>query len=321
MTTIITRKQTRDYVFTEVVDAIEESYRLLGQGQLVLPPRFFTDTENGGDYLYSAATNLKRKTFVVRGSAFMPWNAEKGVSTVTGAYMYSSFLTGEVLAMVEGTEVVKLRTAAKSAVAANYLAKNNSSVIGFVGLGQQAKMHAEILTQLFPITSLLGYSRNPQGNPEPLAYIKEKTGLEVTLLESPQAVAAQADILVVATHATEPLVSYADLHPGQLVLALDHAESVAKDIVLQAKTYVDFTPTAENENAPVKMLLQEGKLRIEDIAGELSDLVLQKVPARTSDEEIILFQSLGVMNEDLATVEYLYERNKGTAESVDLIGE
>lgn len=308
-----------NYVFTEIVDKVETAYKLLGEGKIVLPPRNFTKTRDGGDYLYCAATNLQNQTFIVLGSAFMPWNKDRELPIVVGSYLYSSFDNGDVLAIIEGTHIVNLRTAAKSAVAIKLLAKKESKILGFIGLGQQAKMHAEIISKYFKFDRIIAFSRNPQNYPEPQEYIKKATGIKVEVLPISE-IAKLADIIIVATHAKEPLINFSDLNPGQLIVSLDHAESVSRDIVTNAKTYVDYRPTAENELGPVKLSIQENGYKLDQIAGDLSEVILGTKKGRENDSEIIYFQSLGVTHENLATVEYFYEKLKDETTEIDLIG-
>ena len=115
------------------------------------------------------------------------------------------------------------------------------------------------------------------------------------------------------------LVSFSELHKGQLVIGTDHADTVAKDVVLNAdKVFVDYKPTAENEPATINTLLNEGKSYDELVDGDLLQLSAGEIKGRVSEDEIIFFQSLGVMNENLAAVEYLYEKVKDEAEEIEL---
>jgi ornithine cyclodeaminase len=107
------------------------------------------------------------------------------------------------------------------------------------------------------------------------------------------------------------------LHKGQLVIGTDHAETVAKDVALNAeKVFVDYRPTAENEPATIRMLLEEGHAYEEIVDGDLLQLTGGALPGRESEDEIIFFQSLGVLNENLAAVEYLYDKLKNEAEEI-----
>jgi ornithine cyclodeaminase len=247
----------------------------------------------------------------------MPWYAEEGLPVATTSYIYSSFRTGEIKAIVGGADLVKYRTPAKSALAAKYLApKKTSYTLGLIGLGVQAVTHTEAFSKLFNITKILGTSRHPEKWQKNIDEIELKTNLKLELTDIDKLV-ERSDIVVVITSATQPLVKFSMLHKGQLVIGTDHAETVAKDVALNAeKVFVDYRPTAENEPATIKMLLEEGHAYEEIVDGDLLQLTGGALPGRESEDEIIFFQSLGVLNENLAAVEYLYDKLKNEAEEI-----
>ncbi len=317
MTKIISKSDLlNNYDMREVIEAVEKVYKKLGEDKIDIPQRVFAKTKKGGDYLYGAATNLEKGTFIVLSSAYLPWNSKKDLPTVTGAYLYSSFETGELLAVVNGEKLVDLRTGAKSAVGARYLARGNSEVLGLIGLGQQAKTQAEAIASEFGLKRIIGWTRNPDKHKDTLEYIKEKTGIEVEL-EQRDNVVDQSDILVVGTYSKKILVEYDQLQKGQLVISLSHSTEVSPDLVKNARSFVDTYETALSETGPVKAAIEEGFSK-KDLGGELSDIISGKKKGRVNDDEIVLLQSLGVMCENLAVVEYIYETVKDKVQDVDL---
>lgn len=300
----------------KIVDAVEAIYQGQADGDIVLPQRIFTKTRDGGDYLYGAVTNLKTGNYIVRSSAYMPWRAKEGKPIVEGAYMYTSFNTGELLAVVNGVDIVNYRTGAKSAVAAKYLAKKDSKVLGIIGFGQQAKTQAEAIATQFDLERIVIYSPNASKHIENIKYIKDKTGLGVEIVERDEVVKS-ADILVTATLGDDVMVQLDELQPGQLLISLAHREEVDHEIVSTHCTFVDTYESAKNETGTVKIALENG-MKATNLAGELAEIVSGKKAGRESDDEIIYFQSLGVTHEDMAAVEYLYEELKDKVVEVEI---
>ena len=126
-------------------------------------------------------------------------------------------------------------------------------------------------------------------------------------LANKEAVMQNSDIVVVSTLSKETLVSFVNAKKGQLVISTAHSIEVSKDFVISAETYVDYYQTAQNEFGPVKAAIDDG-FDFKSLAGDLTELVSGKKKGRGNDDEIIMFQSLGVMCENLAVVEYLYNR-------------
>lgn len=297
----------QNYNLEEIIESIEKSYISLKQGKTAIGQRFFLETIDGGDILYGAALNKETHRLIVLGSPFMPWNGDKNLPIVTGYYLLIDFQTGELLSVMNGNDIVRFRTAAKSALALKYLARKDSKKLGFIGMGDQSAFHAEVLSQIFDISEIYGFTNHESKREKTIKYIKEKTGITPQMTDI-ETIIKEADIICVFSHAKEPLFHLKDLHPGQTVIAGDHAESIDKDIVFGAdKVFVDLKSTAENEFGVVKSAMDSG-YELSTANGDLTDLVSNETAGRESDDEIILFQSLGVMNENLAVVEYFYDK-------------
>jgi ornithine cyclodeaminase/alanine dehydrogenase-like protein (mu-crystallin family) len=303
--------------FKELIDQIAKYYVMLKEEKVAVTNRLFS-TKDGGLHIIGGATNFETESYIAMAQTVMPWRGEKGLPVATTSYIYSSYRTAEIKAIMGGADIVKYRTPAKSALAAKYLApKKKEYTLGLIGLGIQAVTHAQALSAIFNVTRIIGHSRTPEKWQHNIDAMKSKLGKEVELL-SKEELLKEADIVVVVTSFKAPLVNFADLHKGQLIIGTDHADTVAKDVVINAdKTFIDYRPTAENENAAVKMLLEEGKKYEDIVDGDLLQLASGELKGRESDDEIIFFQSLGVMNENLAAAEYLYEKVGDKAQEVE----
>lgn len=317
---IINAKLIEDSIdLVELVEQIKKYYILLKNGTVSITPRLFSPTENGGIHIIGGATNFDTQNFIAMAQPVMPWLGEQGLPVATTSYLYSSYKTGELKAVIGGADIVKYRTPAKSVLAAKYLAAEKKEyTLGLFGMGIQAVTHALAFAATFNVTKIVAYVRNPEKRRENIDAITAKLGISVELLSRDEVI-AQSDILVVVTSSKEPLVHLSDLHKGQLVIGTDHAQTVAKDVVLGAdKVFVDYRPTAENEMASVKLLLDEGNTYEEIVDGDLLQLTADELRGRAAEDEIIFFQSLGVLCENLAAVEYFYHKCKHLAQEVEI---
>ncbi len=312
MTKFIDAQTIEDYInYPELVDQIENYYQKLKEGKVSVTSRIFNPTVEGGVFIVGGATNFETESFIVMSQLVMPWLRDKAEPVARTSYLYTNYKTGELKAVVTGGDLVRYRTPAKSALVAKYLApKKSKYTLGLIGLGIQAITHAEAFKSMFNINRIVAHSRTPQKWQHNIDAINESLYMDVEIL-SREEVIEQSDILIIITSAKEPLLNFSDLHKGQLVIGTDHAETVAKDVVLKAdKVFVDYRPTAENEIGPVKILLDEGQKYEDIVDGDLLQLATGELKGRESEDEIIFFQSLGVLHENLATVEYLYEKTK-----------
>jgi ornithine cyclodeaminase len=116
-----------------------------------------------------------------------------------------------------------------------------------------------------------------------------------------------ADIISVATLATEPLIRGAWLRDGQhldLVGAFrPDMREADTEAVVRAAVYVDTRAGAMSEAGEIVQALRSKSLAEDSIAGELRDLVTGKVAGRSDERQITLFKSVGTALEDLAAAE------------------
>jgi ornithine cyclodeaminase len=123
-----------------------------------------------------------------------------------------------------------------------------------------------------------------------------------------------ADLIVTATTATEPIVKREWISPGahlNLVGAsTPNAREVDSATFAVASVYVDRRESTMNEAGDYLFALRDGAIDVDHIRGEIGEVLYEDKPRRTSPEEITLFKSLGLAIEDLAAAEYLYRKAK-----------
>lgn len=154
-------------------------------------------------------------------------NSGRGLSNVNGLIILSDFNTGQPLAIMDGNSLTVLRTAAMSALAAEYLARPDSASIGFVGCGQQALGHLDAMYDLFPrLAEAVCFDRTVT-SARRLAVIAREKGLqsrETTMADD----ALACDIVITTVPGTATLTPFLDatlLRPGSFVSAVDLGRS------------------------------------------------------------------------------------------------
>ena len=304
MTKLITKSTIENNLdFPKLIDQVRDYYVKLKEGTVTLS---------------GCATNLETQSFIVMGQPVYPWKSEQAQPVATTAYLYMDYMNGEIKAVVGGADLVAYRTPAKSALAAKYLAPNKEKItLGLIGLGIQSVTHAKAFNETFNLENILVTSRTPDKWQHNIDAIADKTSITPQIKETSEVV-NESDIIVLITSSKEPIVEFEQLHPGQLIIGTDHADTVGKSVALNTnKVFVDYRPTAENENATIKMLLDEGKVYDDLVTGDLLQLASNEIQGRESEDEIIFFQSLGVMCENLAAVEYYYGLDRVEYHEVD----
>jgi ornithine cyclodeaminase len=137
-------------------------------------------------------------------------------------------------------------------------------------------------------------------------------GVTVEAVPNARAAVEGADLICTTTAAREPIVEGAWIAPGAHLNAVGacfaHARELDTAAVVRSRLYVDRRESALAESGDVLIPIQEGAFEADHIVGELGDLLLRRVPGRTSAREVTLFKSLGIAIEDLAAAHHVMAR-------------
>jgi ornithine cyclodeaminase len=220
--------------------------------------------------------------------------------------------TGQLHALVDASAITAIRTAAVSAVATRVLARQDARVLAIIGAGVQARRHLMAIPLVRPIERVLVAGRTPERAMAFIAAQQSETRCHLEAAASAEAAVREADIVVTTTTAREPVLAGAWLRPGTHVNAIGASRPTHREIDTAtwaaALAFVDRRESLEREAADYQQARDEGAIGPEQIPGEIGDLLLGRIPGRTSPEQITLFRSLGLAAEDLAAAQYVVDR-------------
>ncbi len=238
-----------------------------------------------------------------------PGNGAKSLPAVMGIYTLLDGTTGQPLALIDGPMLTLRRTAAASALAATYLARDDASHHLMIGTGALAPHLIQAHATTRPIRRISIWGRDRE-KARKLAAALARRGLPAEATEDLEAAAKAADIVTTATLSMEPIVKGAWLKPGahlDLVGAYTPKMREADDdAVRRGRVYVDTRAGATKEAGDIVQPLASGALK--EVAGDLFDLTRGQVKGRSSANEITAFKSVGTALEDLAGAQLAFER-------------
>ncbi len=239
-----------------------------------------------------------------------PDNAEKHLPTVQAAYVLIDNATGSPVVSMDGTEITRRRTAAASALAADYLARKDSTVLALVGAGALATHFAQAHASQRPIAKVFVSNRTED---KAVATAKELTALGfTTFVMDIESAVKQADIVSCITASTVPLVRGEWLRPGTHVDLAGAFKPTMREtdseVVAKSRVFVDTRDGALAEAGDLIQAAADGKFDFADIQGDLFELCRGKVKGRKTKDEITLFKSCGTALEDLVTAVMVHLR-------------
>jgi alanine dehydrogenase len=234
----------------------------------------------------------------------MPGNSARGVGTVQAIYVLLDRTSGEPLALLDGEALTLRRTAAASALAARYLAREDAQNLLLVGAGRLAPHLACAHYALRPsLRRVFVWARDPARAQTAAQWLRDQ-GLPAQVVEQLEPAVREAHIISCATTATAPVVHGAWIEPGthlDLVGGFTPSMREVDDAaVARARIFVDTYVGALSEAGDLLAPLASGAITRTSVVAELAQLVRGQQGGRTSADEITLFKSVGTALEDLA---------------------
>jgi len=322
---IINRREVKRLLpMAACIDAMAEAMRAASSGAVSMPPRLFTPLADGSGSLgLMPGSTLDPPYFGAKVISLRFDNPSKGLPTVQGYVSLFDHDTGRPLALIEGSSVTAIRTAAASGLATRELARQDACSHGIFGTGVQAVTHIDAIACVRNISRVVVWGRDAGKARRFAAEQSGRTGLAVTATEDP-AEAAGCDVVSTVTAATEPVLCGEWLQRGcHLNLVGVHtpgAREADTEAILRSRVYVDLVESSMNEAGDLLLPIAAGAMDAAHILGEIGQVLLGTVPGRRSDADITLYKSLGIVAQDLFAAAQIYARalESGAGVEVDL---
>ncbi|WP_426997786.1 ornithine cyclodeaminase family protein [Pseudarthrobacter sp. N5] len=307
------------------IAAVERAFGDMARGTACQPaPSSLHLASSDARFLPMSALADVEQLAAVKLLSDIPANRNVGLPTQRSTIMLVSQITGETLAILDGRVPTRVRTAAASAVATKLLARPRSTTLGLVGAGALAVAHVQAILAVLPIRDIVVWSRTADTSLKFRQAI-EHHGLNVVQAASAEEVVRSADVVCTLTPATEPVVRGRWFRPGQHFNAVgsrprpDHRE-IDSEGMARARVFVDSLSTAIEKSGALIIPVSEGAMSFGDVVAEIGHVAAGAHPGRTGDDEITLFNSVGIGLQDLAIGRLLYDKalEQGLGTELDL---
>ncbi|HEY0754524.1 MAG TPA: ornithine cyclodeaminase family protein [Ktedonobacteraceae bacterium] len=234
---------------------------------------------------------------------------------------------GSLLSLVEADWLGKMRTGAVSGLATRHLARPQSARVGLIGAGKQAETQLLGVCAERPISTIAVYSRRQEPCEAFCQRMSERLQIEVLPVTSAREAVEEADVVITATTAGEPVFSGEWLKPGCHVNAIGSNWPKRRELddeTLERSSLIvtDSVEQARMEAGDLLIPANAGSLDWESV-WELADVVAGDGPQRNSSYDITVFKSVGVALEDItvAARAYIQARARGVGEEINLLDE
>jgi ornithine cyclodeaminase/alanine dehydrogenase-like protein (mu-crystallin family) len=227
---------------------------------------------------------------------------------------------GRLLALIEADKLGQMRTGAASGLATRYLARQDAVSLGVVGSGWQARSQLQAICAVRPVQVIRAAGRDPERLRAFCEEMRAEVGVPVTPAADVEAAVRDADIVITATSAREPVVQGDWLKPGVHLNVMGSNWANRREVDERTLEHSDLIVIDSKEQGMLEAgdllaPVQQGLLSW-DRVHELHEIVSGAIPGRQRPEDITLFKSLGLALEDIAVAEHIYrqalERGVGT---------
>lgn len=224
-------------------------------------------------------------------------------------------MTGAPLAIMDGRLITEMRTAAASAVATRYMAREDAKVLAILGAGTQAESHLEALAQVRRLDRVIVWNRSAARAEQfkvKMAVHAFPFPIEILVASSAEAAVKEADIIATVTAASEPILAREWLKAGVHINAVGACRPNMREIdtatMQAAHIIVDKREAALQEAGDLLIPIKAGDLSEKAIQGELGEVAAGAIKGRPEPNGITLFESLGQAVEDVAVGTWVYQQ-------------
>ncbi len=260
------------------------------------------------------ATLLKEKICGTKWVSVFPGNPRKyGTQNLSAITILSEIEKGYPVCVMDGTLCSNIRVACIGATAAKYLAKTDAETIGFIGAGEQAKMHLIGMKSVRPSLKVCkvaakyaeeetAFIENLQPLFPDMKFIACNTNLEKSIRES--------DIAVTAVSCQAPLLKAAwiDRNAGVFYSHIGGWEDEYENVLQADKIVCDSWHVVKHRTQTVSRCFKEGLITDDRIHADLVDIVAGRKSGRENDKEYIYFDAVGLSYIDIMLAYTMFKK-------------
>jgi ornithine cyclodeaminase/alanine dehydrogenase len=291
---------------TEIIDVIDKMFFEKGQGKIEMPPKPGIHTRENAFIHAMAAYVPGLEAAGIKWVSGYPENQIKNLPYISGLLILNDPETGIPLAIMDATWITAQRTGAATAVAAKYLARENSSSVGIIACGVQGRSNLVALASQFDIKKVKAYDLYPEVANKFATDMSQILQTEIEAVNNPQEAVKDLDIIVTSGPIVQhpsPVIEKDWLAEGSFAspvdfdsywtsAALEQADKLATDDLAQMNYYreIGYFKTTPEAYA------------------DLGEIAIGKKPGRENDEERTFSINLGIAPDDMVTAKLIYEK-------------
>lgn len=300
----------------DIIEADKKAFKMVVDGTVDTPLRTVVNGKYDGAFLFMPAYAPEMDAAAMKVINIFPHNIDNGLMTSPAQVMLIDGKTGYVIAMLDGTYVTQLRTGASSGAAFDLLAKKDCKKGAMIGTGGQAATQLEAMLAARKLEEVKIFDLNEERCKAFAEQMQEELkayGTRIVAAASSDEAIDDADLIITVTPSSKPVFDGTKVKAGATISCVGayqhHMQEMDPAILPRAsKIYFDSREAVLSESGDILIPLEEGIITEKDFTGNLGDVLLGKVVGRENDDEIIVFETVGVAAQDLVAAKEIYDK-------------
>lgn len=307
----------------DYLEAVEAGFRAGREGRAVSPLPMHVHGHGGSFHAKGASLDGTRNFFAIKINGNFPDNPRIGLPTIQGVLLLCDADTGSPCALMDSAEITVRRTAAATALAARFLARKDSQTLCLIGCGAQAVAQAEALAAVTCLERCVVFDIDAQASARVSGTIRSKLKMRCDVAETLREASHVGDIVVTCTTAQVAFLCPDDVKPGTFIAAVgaDNPEKseISPDLMASGLIVADILDQCLT-SGDLHHAVKSGLVTAGRVHAELADLVTGVKPGRTSDAQIVIFDSTGSALQDVASAAMMFEQalSNGAGTPIDI---
>ena len=300
----------------DLIGPMEVALRMVSSGQLVHPLRTVLPIVPDAAFAVMPVYSQQPALLGAKLVGVFNSNSILQLPTHFATVLLFDPVIGAPLAILGGRYITEIRTAAVSAVSANLLAGDYASVLAIIGSGVQARSHLRAMDHVFELSEVRVWSPTPEHQENFIEQMRSSTTARLVSAASAEEAVRNADLVVLATSSSEPVVESAWVKAGAHVMSVGACRPEQREmdpaLVKRGRLFVDSREAALAESGDIVQGINDRLFTASHIVGELGELLDKRVEGRQSERDVTIFKSLGLAVEDIVAADLAYRRAVGT---------
>jgi len=297
----------------QLIPIIEDAFKSLALEKTTMPPILRLDIEKyHGESDVKAAYIEGLDSYAIKVASGFFNNPKLGLPSSNGLMILLDSKTGVLKSvLLDKGYLTDVRTAIAGAIAAKHLSNPESSNVGIIGAGIQAKMQLEALLLVRNIKSAYVWSRNSKKTNTFVENLKGKINIKINACESPEETVNSSEILITTTPSKSPIIKSEWLKKGLHITAMGSDAEMKNEldpkIIKECDFYIPDSQSQTSILGELNHAIKAGLISVEKKYKDLGSIIINPNLGRRNSNDVTVADLTGTGVQDTAIARHTFK--------------